>query len=69
VVIASFVHGGVDADADAVGFDDVAPGFGVVVALGTAALQAAKTGMTSPHPMNTPTLECLLVDGACRTGP
>ena len=38
------------------------------MALGAAALQAAKTGMTSPHPTNTATLECL-VDGACRTCP
>ena len=58
MVIASFVHGG--PDAAAVGVDDVAPGFGVVVALGTAELQAAKTKTLSPHPMNTPTFECLV---------
>jgi hypothetical protein len=63
VVIASFVHGG--PDADAVGFDDVALDFGAVVALGTAELQAAKAGMTSPHPINAPTFECLVA----RAGP
>jgi hypothetical protein len=55
VVIASFVHGG--PDAAAVGFDDVALGFGVVVALGTAELQAAKAKTLSPIPMNAPTFE------------
>jgi hypothetical protein len=54
----SFEQGG--PDAAAVGFDDVAPGFGVVVALGTAELQAAKTKTLSAHPMNIPAFECLL---------
>jgi hypothetical protein len=66
VVIASFVHGGPD-DAS-VGFDDIAPGLGAVVALGTAELQAAKAGMTSPHPINAPTFECP-VDRASSTFP
>ena len=58
VVMASFVQGG--PDAAAVGFDDVAPGFGVVVARGTAELQAAKTKTLSAHPMNIPAFECPL---------
>jgi hypothetical protein len=57
VAIASFVQGG--PDAAAVGFDDVDPGFGVVVALGTAELQAAKAKTLNPHPMNAPIFECL----------
>lgn len=61
-MIASFVHGG--PDAAAVGFDDVTPGFGVVVALGAPELQAARARTTNPHPMNAPTFECL-VDRAC----
>jgi hypothetical protein len=56
--MASLVQGG--PDAAAVGFDDVAPGFGVVVARGTAELQAANAKTLSPHPINAPIFEWLL---------
>jgi hypothetical protein len=62
VAMASFVQGG--PDAATVGFDDVAPGFGVVVARGTAELQAAKTRTLSAHPMNIPAFECPLTQQA-----